>query len=203
MQAGVPTRRRARGEAAVTENLKERIDRELIELLTEVRVVLPGAQVLFAFLLALPFTGAFEALSRAERIVFFVAFLSTAAATALLMAPSAYHRLRFRSDDKRRMVFTASRLILAGSLLLALAMVTAVYLVTVVLFDSTVAGVAAAVIGAWFVWFWYGLALYHHIRHGGPHPDRPGAPSRSSERGSQDGTPMKKPPNGGGPRTTE
>jgi len=157
------------------ESTKERIDRELIELLTEVRVVLPGAQVLFAFLLALPFTGTFDATDRGEKIVYLFAFLATAAATALLVAPSAYHRLRFRSDDKRRMLFTASRLILFGSLLLALAMITSVFLVTSVLFDSTVAAIVASVVGGWFVWFWYGLALYHHLRHGGSHPERPGA----------------------------
>ena len=90
------------------EDRKERVDRELIELLNELRVVLPGAQVLFAFLLVLPFTTRVE-LSALQRDVYFAAFLCTAFGTALLMAPSTNHRLRFREYDKERMLLVVQQ----------------------------------------------------------------------------------------------
>ena len=105
------------------EDRKERVDRELIELLNELRVVLPGAQVMFAFLLTLPFTGVFARLSDVQRDVFAVAFVCTAAGTALLMAPGTNHRLRFREYDKESMLFWFNRLVLAGSVFLAVAFV--------------------------------------------------------------------------------
>ena len=93
----------------MTEDRKQRVDRELIELLNEIRVVLPGAQVLFAFPLSLPFLARFDLLTRVDRdanyAAYFAAFLCTAVGTVLLMAPSANHRLRLRERDKERMLF--------------------------------------------------------------------------------------------------
>src|SRR5690348_13814769 len=86
------------------ETPKERADRELIELLNELRVVLPGVTVLLAFLLAVPFANGWTRVTSFQRDVFVVAFLSTAVAVALLTAPSSYHRLRFRHGDKERIV---------------------------------------------------------------------------------------------------
>jgi hypothetical protein len=80
----------------LVEDRKERVDRELIELLNEIRIVLPGAQVLFAFLLSLPFLSRFDLLTRVDRDAYYAAFLCTAVGTIMLMAPSANHRLRFR-----------------------------------------------------------------------------------------------------------
>jgi hypothetical protein len=80
------------------------LDRELIELLNELRVALPGVQVLFAFLLAVPFANGWERVTDLQRDVFFVAFLATAAASILLIAPSAHHRLRWREGDKEQML---------------------------------------------------------------------------------------------------
>ena len=80
----------------MVEDRKERVDRELIELLNEIRIVLPGAQVLFAFLLSLPFLSRFDLLTRVDRDAYYAAFLCTAVGTIMLMAPSANHRLRFR-----------------------------------------------------------------------------------------------------------
>jgi hypothetical protein len=148
------------------EDRKERVDRELIELLNEIRVVLPGAQVLFAFLLTLPFTGVFATLTGAERDVYFASFLSTAAGVALLMAPSTNHRLRFRELDKEQMLFWFNRITLAGTVFLALAVVGVVYVVTDVVFETRLAGLVAGLVAGWFIVFWYVIPLYHRWRRG-------------------------------------
>src|SRR3954465_6785496 len=96
------------------ETPKERANRELIELLNELRVVLPGVAVLLAFLLAVPFANGWTRVTAFQRDVFVVAFLSTAVAVALLTAPSSYHRLRFRQGNKDRMVTVGNRLAIAG-----------------------------------------------------------------------------------------
>jgi uncharacterized protein DUF6328 len=135
------------------------LDRELIELLNELRVVLPGVQVLFAFLLAVPFANGWKRVTDFQRDVFFVAFICTAAATILLIAPSTYHRLRWREHDKEHMLETANRLTIAGSVFLALAMISVVLLITDLLFSFWWAIVATALFAVGFGWFWYGLAL--------------------------------------------
>src|SRR5947208_1655928 len=141
------------------ENHKERVDRELIELLNELRVALPGVQVLFAFLLIVPFSQGFAKLTSLQRAIYFCAFACTSAATALFIAPSTYHRLRFRQKDKERMLFTASKLTIAGTVLLALAISSVVFLVTDVLFHVTWAALVTGANAGWFAWFWYGLPM--------------------------------------------
>jgi uncharacterized protein DUF6328 len=138
---------------------KDELNQELIELLNELRVALPGVQVLFAFLLAVPFAAGWRRVTDFQRDVFFVAFLCTAAATILLIAPSTYHRLRWREHDKEHMLVTANRLTIAGSAFLALAMIAVVLLITDLLFSFWWAILATVVIAAGFLWFWYGLAL--------------------------------------------
>ena len=145
------------------ETEKERVDRELIEFLNEVRVVLPGVQVLFAFLLTLPFMGTFADIDGIERIAYNVAFFSTALAAVLMITPSSFHRLRFRKGDKDYLVRRANRLAIAGLTLLALAMALAVVLVTDYLFGVVTTVVTAAVIAAWFGAFWY-LAPLRRLR---------------------------------------
>ncbi len=142
----------------------ERLDRELIELLNELRVALPGVQVLFAFLLAVPFTQRFERLTDVQEDVFFAVFLSTAIATALLIAPSAYHRLRWRERDKEQMLRTSNRLAIAGTVFLAAAIVGVVYLVTDLLFGLAATLVATLAAGVMFAWLWYGLPLVRRLR---------------------------------------
>jgi uncharacterized protein DUF6328 len=137
----------------------EDLNRELIELLNELRVALPGVQVLFAFLLAVPFATGWQHVTTFQRDVFFVAFLCTAAATILLIAPSTYHRLRWRVGDKEHMLVTANRLTIGGSVFLALAMISVVLLITDLLFSLWWAILATALIAVAFGWFWYGLAL--------------------------------------------
>jgi len=151
------------------EDPKARVDRELIELLNELRVALPGVQVLFAFLLIVPFSNGFAKVTGFQKDVYFVTFLFTALATALLIAPSTYHRLHFRTADKERMLFTSNRLSIAGSVFLALSIFGVVYFVTDVLFRVWAASLVTAVIAGWFGWFWYGLPLVRMIgeRRGG------------------------------------
>ena len=148
----------------MAEDRKERVDRELLELLNELRIVLPGAQVLFAFLLTLPFTFRFEQLTRTHRGAYFAVFLCTAVGTVLLMAPSANHRLRFREHDKERMLFWFNRLALAGSAFLAAAITLVVFVVSAVLFDETWAAVVAGLMTCWIVVVWYVVPLWQRVR---------------------------------------
>ena len=142
-----------------TEDAKERIDRELGELLEEVRVALPGAEVLFAFLLGVAFTERVTELSATMRAVYFSTLLLTAAATALLIAPTAYHRLRFREGDKERLLVSATRMAIASLVLLLLAVAGAVWVVGDLLYAPTFAWMTAGAMAVWFVWFWFGLPL--------------------------------------------
>jgi hypothetical protein len=141
------------------ESKKERVDRELIELLNELRVALPGVQVLFAFLLVVPFNQRFVELTTVERWVYYAALLSAALAIALLIAPSSYHRLRFRQGDKEQMLFTSNRLLVSGLAFVALSVALAVGLISGFVFGTGLGLVAGFGIGAWLAWFWYGLPL--------------------------------------------
>jgi hypothetical protein len=125
-----------------TDDDKARIDRELMELLNELRIVLPGVQVLFAFLLILPFQQRFDVTSDVDRAIYGLALLSSAVAAALLIAPSAYHRLNFRRRNKERMLHDSNRLLLAGMLATAIGIACAIYLVIDVVFGGTSAAVA-------------------------------------------------------------
>ncbi len=145
------------------EDPKERVDRELIELLNELRVALPGVQVLFAFLLILPFTQGFERITALQRAVFVASVLFTAVASVLLIAPSSYHRLRFRQRDKERMLFTSNKLAIVGMIALAAAMTLTVFLVTDVVLNDLVAALFTAAVAVTFGWFWYGLPLSRRV----------------------------------------
>ena len=142
----------------------ERLNRELIELLNELRVALPGVQVLFAFLLAVPFTQQFGRITELQKYIFFVSLLSTTLGSVLLIAPTAYHRLRFREHDKEHLLLVSNRLAIAGTVFLALAMTTAVALVTDMIFGGFVVAVVTGVTAAAFAWFWYGLPLLREVR---------------------------------------
>jgi hypothetical protein len=144
------------------ESPKERVDRELRELLDEVRVILPGVEILFGFLIILPFEFSDE-LTGLERLLYLGAFLSVSAGLALLVAPTTYHRLRFREADKERMVFLANRLVTAATVFVALGIGLAVYLVVETIVGGVPAAVIAAVNAAWFTWFWFGLPLWRRL----------------------------------------
>ena len=141
------------------EDRDERLDRELIELLNELRVALPGVQVLFAFLLGVPFTQRFADVTDLQQDAYFFTFLCAAAATALLIAPSAYHRLNWRQHDKEHLLKVSNRLAIAGTVFLAVAMASTVFVVTDLLFDTTAAALVAAATAGFYAWFWYGLPL--------------------------------------------
>lgn len=140
---------------AVDETEKQRVDRELIELLNELRVALPGVQVLFAFLLTLAFTNNFDRLSGTDRNVYFTAFIATALSSAFLIAPSAHHRMRFRSDVKEMLVKAATVYTVIGLALLAVAMSAVLFLITSVLYRSDLAAVLAAGFGMLVAVFWF------------------------------------------------
>lgn len=137
----------------------ERIDRELIELLNELRVALPGVQVLFAFLLVLPFQQGFQAISPTDRIVYVGALLASAAAGALLIAPSVYHRLNFRRRNKERLLLDSNVLAIAGTALTAVGIACAIYLITDVLYGGVVALVATIATLAVYATLWIALPL--------------------------------------------
>ena len=149
----------SRGGDRHEEDPKERVDRELIELLNEIRVALPGVQVLFAFLLVVPFSQRFDVLSAADRRVYFAAVLGSAVASACLIAPSAHHRLRFRSGNKERMLKTANGLAIAGMVALAFSMGCVVYVISAVLHSATTAAIVTGVVTAGIVGLWFVLPL--------------------------------------------
>ena len=141
---------RAPGESA-----KERVDRELAELLEETRVMLPGVEILLGFLIILPFSGGTE-IAGFERALYLASLLSASAGLALLVTPTIYHRMHFREVDKERLIFLANRLFIAASALIALAIDLAVYLVVQTLLGGVLAGLiaganAALIAGLWFV----------------------------------------------------
>lgn len=140
-------------------------DRELIELLNELRVALPGVQVLFAFLLVVPFSQGFTKVTSTQKAVYFAAFLFTALATAFLIAPTSYHRLRWRAKDKEQMLITSNRSTIAGTASLALAIACVVYFITDFLYSNLSAAVTAT-ISLILAWLWYGLPLSRAARDG-------------------------------------
>jgi hypothetical protein len=148
----------------VTETSEERHNRELIELLNELRVALPGVQVLFAFLLAVPFANGFPKLSQTGRDVYFAAFIATALSTVLLIAPSSYHRLRWRQHDKEKLLVTSNALTIAGLACLAVAVTCVVFVISDFLFHRAWASFFTALIAAAFLLLWYGLPLGAAIR---------------------------------------
>lgn len=141
------------------ESHSERVNRELIELLNELRVALPGVQVLFAFLLAVPFATGFKATTDFQRALFFGTLLSTAISSALLIAPSAYHRINFRERDKERMLLTSNSLTLAGLFFLALSIIAAVALIADFIYGAAVPILCAGVGVALFAGLWFALPL--------------------------------------------
>lgn len=141
------------------ESPKERVNRELVELLNELRVVLSGTTVLFAFLLTLPFSQVFSSLNPLQEAVYFGTFLAAAVTAALLMAPTSHHRLRFREGDKERMLFIANRMAIAGIAMLTLTIGGSVFLVADLLHGSTVAAIVAGLMTAFVAFWWFVVPL--------------------------------------------
>lgn len=145
------------------ESDKERVDRELSELLEEIRVILPGVEILFGFLIILPFEFSDE-LTSLERFLYLGAFLCVSAGLALLVSPTTTHRLRFRELDKERWLYRSNRLTIAASIFVAVGIGLTVFLVVETLVGGVAAALIAAANAAWIAWFWFGWPLLDRAR---------------------------------------
>jgi len=146
----------------------QRVDRNFNELLGELRIALPGVQVLFAFLLTVPFAQGFTSLSQFERDLYLVVLLLTALASALLIAPTAYHRVLFRKGYKPEILFFANRAAMVGLAVLALAMSGAILLIAHVIFGEVASIAVAVASGLVFAGLWYVIPW---VRGRGAEPD--------------------------------
>ena len=141
------------------ESEKERLDRNLIELLNELRVAITGVQVLFAFLLTVPFQQRFTEVSAFQEKVYFGILACTALASIFLIAPTVHHRLEFRQHDKAHILKISNRFAVAGLSFLALAISGVVLLITNLLFEELAAVVTTAAVVAILALVWYGIPL--------------------------------------------
>ena len=135
---------------------QDKQDRQMIELLNELRIALPGVQFLFAFLLTAPFAQGFRRINGIEKALFYAALLCTTLSTICLIAPSATHRLRFHKGDRKYVIETAHKYTIAGLIFLAIAIVLALVMITDVLYEGAAiyafpAGIALLLVGVWFV----------------------------------------------------
>ena len=155
---GVPLR--PHPETGRPETDEQRVDRNLLELLNELRVALPGVQVLFAFLLIVPFSQRYGDVTALQEKIYFVTLMCTAAASAFLIAPSVHHRIEFREQDKEHLVLVANRMAIVGQLFLSIAMVGVVCLITDVLFGTAATVTVTIVSSVGFAVLWYALPLW-------------------------------------------
>lgn len=143
----------------------ERDDRNLIELLQELRVAAIGVQVIFGFLLALPFTNRFSALDHGQRVLYVTAVTLASVATALLLGPVAYHRLVFRRRLKQHLIYAANVMAIAGLAAVGLTICSAVLLVLSYVAKGLPAALITAFIVILFAGLWFGLPLTRRLRH--------------------------------------
>ena len=141
------------------ESREERVNRELIELLNELRVALPGVQVLFAFLLAVPFSQRFAEVTDVQKDSYMVALLCTMTGSVFLMAPAAHHRIRFRDPDKESLLKLANAFAIVGTVFLAVGMTAVVFLVTDLLFKDAVTALVSGLTAGLFAVVWFLLPL--------------------------------------------
>jgi hypothetical protein len=137
------------------ETEEQRLDRNLEQLLTELRVAMPGVQVLFGFLLTVPFTQRFAHVTAFQKDMYLVALCAAGIASAFLIAPTAYHRLTFRRGEKRHLVFAANKWTIIGLVALAIAMNAAILVVADFLFDAWLATTIVALMGALYIGLWF------------------------------------------------
>jgi hypothetical protein len=149
---------------AKDESKAERLDRELEEMLQELRVALPGVQILFAFLLIVPFNNRFEQVTALQKDVYFVGLLAALASITCLIAPSAFHRIRFREYDKEALVHIGTWLSRVGLACLAVALTASAFFVTDFIFDAVLATVVAIVGGLALGGLWFALPIVRKVR---------------------------------------
>jgi hypothetical protein len=164
----------------------ERLDRNLAELVAELRVVQTGVQVLFAFLLTVPFQNAFGRVTSFERAVYFVTLLLAALAAACLIAPTAQHRILFRIEDKEHIVFLGNKLAIAGLVCLTLAMAGALLLVTTKLFGTSVGLITVVLAAVPFLTLWFVMPLRRR-RALSRRQKKPSAPNPGGDSGGEVG----------------
>ena len=143
---------------------KEELDQEWGELVEEHRLAMPGVQVLFGFLLILPFQNRFQDISTDQEYVYFSALLCAVVATVLLITPTATHRIRWRQQDKEALLLLATRSAIAATVFMAASITASVYLITDYLFGEPATAIVAAVVAALFAGFWYVLPLARRFR---------------------------------------
>jgi hypothetical protein len=168
--------RKVRGETEI-----QRLDRNFGELLQELRVAQTGVQILFAFLLTLAFTEKFSKISPFQQDVYIAALMLTLAATGLLIAPVAYHRLTFRQRMRPQLVGLASLLALGGLTFLMLALCASIFFISDVVLNRSAAVVLTGIAGVWLLMLWYVLPWVHRILHRDepdPSEDSPGSEAR-------------------------
>jgi len=139
-------------------------DRELIELLNELLVALPGVQVMFAFLLAVPFSQGWTKVTDTQEVSFLVALLTTAIASALLIAPSSFHRIQWREHDKERLLVISNGFAIAGLAFLAISMCAVVFTITDYVVGGQFAIWTTVLVGALFSVLWYAIPLYRRAK---------------------------------------
>jgi Family of unknown function (DUF6328) len=139
-------------------------DRQMMELLNELRVALPGVQILFAFLLTVPFSARYGDLSFFQRDVYYGTLICTALSTACLIAPSSAHRLRFHQSERAWIIESANTLSIAGLVFLSLAIVGAVLLITDMMFDGARVIVYSGAVCLVVVSLWFLRPLLRHVR---------------------------------------
>jgi hypothetical protein len=150
------------------ESEEERLDRNLGELLQELRVAIPGVQFLFAFLLVVPFQQGWVDVTEFEKNVYYVSLVATTAAAVCMIGPVARHRLRFRELDKKWIVETSHKYAIAGLGFLSIGITGALLLVSHVVFDrSTTAIISTVVIAGMILWVWFGAALLRELQDAG------------------------------------
>jgi len=164
------TSRQGSGDNGDGESRQERINRELIELLNELRVALPGVQFLFAFLLIVPFQQTVDRITDFQKGVYFVALASAALASALLIAPAAQHRVLFRQQDKEGLLRRSNRSAVAGLVALGLSICSALLLVVDILFSLALAWLTAGCLAVLLVWWWIAVPYWQraHNQQDGP-----------------------------------
>ena len=136
------------------ESEKQRWDRNFADLLQELRVAQTGVQILFAFLLTLPFSSGFPNVTAFQKDTYVVALISAAFATAMIISPVAFHRALFRQGRKPELVRYAHRMATGGLAFMLIAMVSSVLLITDYLLNLTAAIILTSITAAWFLTFW-------------------------------------------------
>jgi hypothetical protein len=147
-----------------SEDDQERLNRQMMELLNELRVAMPGVQILFGFLLTVPFQQRFSQVNDFQQTVYFVTLVTAAAAAAFLIAPSAYHRVMFEQHDKPTIIQIGTVQLLVGLAALAIAMNGAVLLVTDVLFAAGTVTVTVVVLSTLYFTLWFGFGLVRRMQ---------------------------------------